>query len=501
MSAPSIAVSADVETQLCEHLLRPDGQEDICLATYAPSSGLSRFTGVLDAVVPPRSGDRAVHGNASISGSYVLRVATEAARLGKGVALLHSHPGGHGWQPLSTLDTDAERSYAHLVHTITGQPLIGMTLAGDDITWSARMWAADGTVTWCESVRTVGERLRFSWNDQLRRPATPNQYQIRTVSAWGESQQASLARLRVLVVGAGSVGLDVAVRLAATGIQHVAVMDFDRVEPVNLDRLVGATRLDAALGRPKVDVAGRLMLRAATATKPEMVAYNMSVCEPEGLAVALDYDVIFSCVDRPWPRAVLNQIAYSDLIPVIDGGIAIDAFTDGSGMRNATWRTHIARPGRPCLACNKQLDLATVALDRQGLLDDPVYIAGAGPSLQLRRQNVAALSASVSASLLAQFISLVVSPGGRGEPGPLRYSLSTHSLEHVACTTRANCPVEHRTAAGDARIPLTGPHALAHQPPAPNTPHSHSRWRRVWVDAARVAETASSIFASLALRR
>jgi hypothetical protein len=35
--------------------------------------------------------------------------------------------------------------------------------------------------------------------------------------------QAGLARLRVLVIGAGSVGLDVSPRLTATGIEHADV--------------------------------------------------------------------------------------------------------------------------------------------------------------------------------------------------------------------------------------------------------------------------------------
>lgn len=459
----SVAMTGDTDDGLAAHLLRLDGQEDVCLATYCISTGRRRRTALLRDVVLPGAGDRAVHGNASFTGDYVLRAATQAADAGEGVALLHSHPRGRGWQGMSSPDADAERSYAHLVEAITGLPLLGMTLAGGDRSWSARTWEADGRETWCESVRVNAEQLLVSWNDDQRPVPAAQPSQIRTASAWGERAQADIARLRVLVVGVGSVGLDVALRLAATGIQHVAVMDFDGVEIINLDRLVGATRLDVRLHRSKVEVAKRLMLQAATAGGPEMTEYETSICDPAGHSVALDYDIIFSCVDRPWPRAVLNALAYADLIPVIDGGIAIDAFDDGTGMRNATWRSHVLRPGRPCLGCNKQLDLGAVQPDRQGLLDDAEYIAGAGRAHEPRRQNVAALSASVSASLLAQFVSLVVAPGGQGEPGPLQYSLSTHTLEHLPYGTRSHCAFENAAAAavGDRRPPLTDNHAAA----------------------------------------
>ena len=80
---------------------------------------------------------------------------------------------------------------------------------------------------------------------------------VRTVSAWSELIQANLVRRRVLVVGAGSVGLDVALRLAASGLQHITIMDFDGVEERNLDRLIGASRRDVALRRSKIHVAGQ----------------------------------------------------------------------------------------------------------------------------------------------------------------------------------------------------------------------------------------------------
>jgi hypothetical protein len=152
---------------------------------------------------------------------------------------------------------------------------------------------------------------------------------------------------------------------------------------------------------------------------------------------------------------VLNAIAYADLIPVIDGGIAIDAFDDGTGMRNAVWRSHVLRPGRPCLVCNKQLDLGTVQLDRLGLLDNPRYIAGAGPGMRGGNENVALLSVSAAASQLAQFVSLVAAPGGEPEPGPLRYSLATHHLEHLPYRSSDRCFFEQSIGTGDKRPRLT----------------------------------------------
>ena len=463
----SVAMTDHTEQALLELLVRDDGQEDLCLALYRPSTGTVRTTALVVSVIPPAGSDREVHGNATVSGDYVLRGAHSALEQGCGLVLAHSHPTAAGWQPMSGPDRDAESSYANLVREITGLPLVGMTLAGGDMTWSARHWdTGTGTGVDCThatNVRVIGDRLAVSWNDALSAPPAPTRRQTRTISAWGPDRQADLARRRVLVVGAGSVGLDVAARLAATGLQHLTVMDFDIVEDHNLDRLIGAAPRDARLRRPKTHVARRVTRAAATAEHPRIEVSDLSVCEPEGLRLALDHDLIFSCVDRPWPRAVLNALAYSDLIPVIDGGIAIDTSPNGD-MCNATWRTHVIRPGRACMACNHQLDMAQVTLDKQGLLDDPAYITQASASTATADgQNVAALSASVSAGLLAQYVSLSVAPAGIGEPGPLQYSLNSHFLDHRDDHTRAHCPTEPTEAAGNQRHDLTGRHRQAEQ--------------------------------------
>jgi hypothetical protein len=451
-------MTSELDSRARGHLLRRDGQEDVCLATYQPATGNRRTTAVLTDLVHPLEGERSVHGNASFSGRYVVRAASQAAAQGLGVALMHSHPQGTGWQGMSGADRQTEHSYARVAKTITGHPLVGMTLAADN-TWSARYWGSHRGHRDAESVRIAGTTLRVSWNETLR-PAPPStSAQVRTVSAWGEAAQAELARLRVLVVGVGTVGLDLAIRLVQAGIQGVSVMDFDTVEEVNLDRLLTATRIDAALFRSKIYVALRAMRAAATAARPILTGYDLSICEPQGQRHALDHDVIFSCVDRPWARAVLNQLAYSDLIPLIDGGLAVDPFPD-RGMRNATWRAHVITPLRPCLQCNGQIDGAQVARDRAGLFDNEAYIRTAGLTVP-SRENVSLLAPSVTASMLGQFVSLVIAPGGLGAPNPLRFSLSTHTLEHMPMETLAGCAYEQAIGAGDRRAILTRQHPAA----------------------------------------
>ena len=174
MRRTSVAMTAVNEEALFGRLVRDDGQEDICLATYRPSSGQTRFSALIRSVVPPERGDRRVHGNATITAEYILRGAAVAQKDNCGLVLLHSHPGASRWQCMSGPDRDCEASYANLVREITGFPLVGMTLATRDRTWSARHWdngvGREVDCTHCTNVRTIGDRLAVSWNDEVQPP-------------------------------------------------------------------------------------------------------------------------------------------------------------------------------------------------------------------------------------------------------------------------------------------------------------------------------------------
>src|SRR5262245_19594156 len=100
----STALTTDTDHELREHLLRRDGQEDLCFALHRPSQGNRRHSFLISEPILPVPGERTVHGNVGIRADYFLRAAGLAADAGAGLVLLHSHPGGRGWQDLSRDD-------------------------------------------------------------------------------------------------------------------------------------------------------------------------------------------------------------------------------------------------------------------------------------------------------------------------------------------------------------------------------------------------------------
>ena len=462
----SVAVRGGIDEALLAHLVRADHQEDLCFATWYPSTGWDRKSALLHTPILPQPGERRVRGNASFEGRYFERAAMQAAKSGAGLAFLHSHT-GPGWQDMSGDDVLAEEGHAAAATGATGLPLVGLT-AGVDGSWSARFWEKTAPSTyerrWCSSVRAVGSQLRVTFNDRLIPPPTATESLRRTISAWGPVRQANLARIRVGIVGAGSVGSIVAEALARTGFEHIVLIDFDTVEELNLDRLLHAYPRDARMARSKVEVLGKGIKRSATASTFKVEMIDSSIVEEEGFRAALDCDVLFSCVDRPWPRSVLNFIAYAHLIPVVDGGVMVPA-SKRRGLQGADWRAHIAGPGRCCLECREQYDPGLVSTERDGYFDDPRYIDGLPDDHFIKRnENVFAFSMSTASFEVLQLLMMVLAPLGVSDAGAQMYHFVPGLFDRPNFDPcNPNCPFSSfLLGKGDSSgISVTGAHPAA----------------------------------------
>lgn len=425
----SVAMTENQAEQLGRFFARQRGQEDLTFALWLPSSGKRRFTAILQEILWPKDEERILHGNAAFTSDYVLRV-LKAAGNNYGIALLHSHL-GPGWQGMSKDDIIAERDrLASVVVGQTGYPLLGLTW-GTDGAWSARFWAREAkhvySRLWIPTVRVIGRSMRITFHPELMPQVMSNSLQVATVSVWGEQKQADLARLHVGIVGLGSVGSIVAETLSRLGVSQYTLIDHDIIKDRNLDRTLGATKDD--VGKPKVLVTQRLINASHTAEKVDIDPFTDTLLSVDGIRRVLDCDIVFSCVDRPYPRHILNSLSYSHLIPVVDGGVY--AKVKNGKLLHADWRTHVIGPGRPCMYCIGALKHADVAMDMAGLLDDPGYIEGLDPESNplLSRQNVFPFSLSTAAHEVLQFLGVVTGIQRLGGNGPQFYHCYPGEME------------------------------------------------------------------------
>src|SRR5437667_23780 len=137
----------------------------------------------------------------------------------------------------------------------------------------------------------------------------------RQVHALGREGHAVLSSMKVGIVGLGGAGSSLAEQLARLGVCSFVLADADKFQASNLTRVYGSEARDLTNGQPpKVAIAKRNILRIVPHAVVE--AIQQSVVNQRVLAALSGCDVIFSCVDRQAPRAVMNEVAYQRFIPL-----------------------------------------------------------------------------------------------------------------------------------------------------------------------------------------
>ena len=124
----------------------------------------------------------------------------------------------------------------------------------------------------------------------------------RTIQLIGEDGFTTLQRARVILFGVGGVGGWCAETLLRTGIGHLTLVDFDKVDTTNLNRQVVATASN--IGQSKVlEMQKRLL---SIAPKADVLAidrqYNTETANTFDLA---QYDIVIDAIDMVECKALL----------------------------------------------------------------------------------------------------------------------------------------------------------------------------------------------------
>ena len=136
----------------------------------------------------------------------------------------------------------------------------------------------------------------------------------RTRKLLGDERFARLQRARVTVVGIGAVGGHVVEVLARAGIGHLRLVDYDTVQPTNINRQIIA--LESTLGQPKVEAARRRI----GDINPDCLVEALQLFAAEDTREAIlspAPDLLIDAIDSLNPKTQLLAEAYRRKIPTL----------------------------------------------------------------------------------------------------------------------------------------------------------------------------------------
>jgi molybdopterin/thiamine biosynthesis adenylyltransferase/rhodanese-related sulfurtransferase len=120
----------------------------------------------------------------------------------------------------------------------------------------------------------------------------------------GLEGQRKLKAASILVIGTGGLGSPVALYLAAAGVGHIGIVDYDVVDVSNLQRQV--IHSSNTINTLKVDSARQRMLDLNPHI--EVDAINKPFTSQNAMRIAKDYDVLIDCSDNFPSRYLSNDL-------------------------------------------------------------------------------------------------------------------------------------------------------------------------------------------------
>ncbi|CAI2411888.1 molybdopterin-synthase adenylyltransferase MoeB [Serratia proteamaculans] len=154
--------------------------------------------------------------------------------------------------------------------------------------------------------------------------------------------QEKLKAARVLIVGLGGLGCAAAPYLAAAGVGHLTLVDFDTVSLSNLQRQI--LHRDARVGMAKVESA-RIELSAIN-PHIHIDAVDGQLDDSQMAAQIAACDLVLDCTDNVATRDLLNRLCHAQRKPLVSGA----AIRMEGQLSVFTYQ-----PDEPCYRCLSRL--------------------------------------------------------------------------------------------------------------------------------------------------
>lgn len=339
------------------------------------------------------------------------RCENESLELG----FVHNHPDKHLY--FSAMDDINEKNILHGLSGCNFPSSFLLSLIFSDNKWIARIRQGlnPDDIIEVRHISVLNEKLDLYG---IQMPEEMPISLTRQEKAFGKPFNMKLQSLRVAVVGLGGTGSPIANLLARTGIGELILIDGDKLDETNMNRVSGFTAED--IGQNKAKTVEKFI--NSLGLKIKVIAIPNYINESDEAMDSLSSaDIIFGCTDDVAGRDLLNQALYYYSQVYIDVGLSgnVDKDVDGNPyLRTQKGRVSCILPEfGSCLRCQNVINDQKIS-DEQALKDNPeladldpdilkkdYYIFGAN----VQSPGIGAFTRSTANNAIATFMNLISS--------------------------------------------------------------------------------------------
>ncbi len=281
---------------------------------------------------------------------------------------VHTHPFAAGRVNFSGLDDADELSFATFIDkTFGGRTNYASVVFGRDVV-RGRVWERTKSGFRKQPLRihtqTAPEMSHFLDENA---PAAVNLdtltagdaiYNRGLLALGRETMQAITGGRRITIVGVGGLGSVMAEHLVHMGFLDISLIDHDKLEISNMNRIVGATFLQAKHGVKKVAAVAGHLHRINPGVKVRVCPEPIESRSALELLAASDW--ILLATDNHASRYLVQKTALKHFIPMISAGVNITV--DNQLVKDISGEVITVRAGDGfCLNCIGRLNYAQIA--------------------------------------------------------------------------------------------------------------------------------------------
>jgi hypothetical protein len=261
------------------------------------------------------------------------------SRTDMAILKIHSHPGGY--EQFSATDNESDHEFFDSVFGWSrSKHPHGSAVMLPEGEIFGRFFFDDLTHLPINKVSVSGDIIEhFTFDRKFKY----EEFAKRTIQAFGEKTYQMLSKMSIGVVGCSGTGSPVIEQLVRLGIGKIVLIDPDKVELKNLNRIINSTVKDAENETSKVEMLSNAIKKIGLNTN--LVCFKTNLYDSiDALKTLITCDLVFGCVDSVDGRYLLNQLCSFYLLPYFDLGVKLEADNSG-GISQICGSVHYIQPG------------------------------------------------------------------------------------------------------------------------------------------------------------